>query len=640
MNRTLKKLIKRKYSTLSNEKITMGDLYTEMFSDKELIIAETNDGYRIKSFTYGEIKNRIELCANAIYEKIGSGNFVGIEMENCVEWIVTFWAVLKSGNKPYLINMRHPLALSQNVVETLNIKNVICIKKGSLDTDYIEFDSIGQSENEINTEFADEFAIASSATSLTVKICIYNGRSMAKQLLNARHILMENKRMPAHYKGRLKQLAFLPFYHIFGLTAVYMWFAFFGRTIVFLKDYSATTILQTCRKHEVTHIFAVPLLWHTIEKQIMREVSSKSEKKQKTFYRGIDLCTKIQNIMPMHGNRIAMRIMHEITDKLFGRSVKFCISGGSRLNDSALKLFNGIGYPLHNGYGMSEIGITSVELRYKPKDRNKGSVGKPFESITYTLDKSGVLTVEGNSLACRIIENGVETSLDSKLCTGDIFKKDDDGYYYITGRESDIVIGENGENINPDDIEKLFKIEKVSALSILGLMENNEEKLSMVVQISPYLPDAAISTIKDEIYKINNTLPYTQQIRSFYFTTCPIAPETAIKIGRQYLNREIESGNIKLISFSEIKNTGKSAEFDENSPLAIKVKEIVGKVIGIDPKNLDCYAHVMFDLGASSIQYFTMLGDMAKEFGINGYNENDNLTYTIREFCEYIERYL
>jgi acyl-CoA synthetase (AMP-forming)/AMP-acid ligase II len=78
--------------------------------------------------------------------------------------------------------------------------------------------------------------------------------------------------MASMYNGSIKQLAFLPFYHIFGLFAVYYWFAFFGRTFVFLKDYSPDTIARTCRRHEVTHIFAVPLLWHTVEEKIQKGV--------------------------------------------------------------------------------------------------------------------------------------------------------------------------------------------------------------------------------------------------------------------------------------------------------------------------------------------------------------------------------
>ena len=84
-------------------------------------------------------------------------------------------------------------------------------------------------------------------------------------------------------KKQLKQLAFLPFYHVFGLFAVYFWFTFFGRTLVFLRDYSADTILKTCRRHQVTHIFAVPMLWHTIEKQVRAEVAKLTAEFPLTF---------------------------------------------------------------------------------------------------------------------------------------------------------------------------------------------------------------------------------------------------------------------------------------------------------------------------------------------------------------------
>ena len=68
------------------------------------------------------------------------------------------------------------------------------------------------------------------------------------------------------------------------------------------------------------------------------------------------------------------------------------------MSDKNKKLFlksyfddkNGIGYNLHNGYGMSEIGITSVELRRKAAQRNQNAVGKPFDSVEYRLDDPGI----------------------------------------------------------------------------------------------------------------------------------------------------------------------------------------------------------------------------------------------------------
>jgi len=641
MDKTLKKLIRKKYNCLVAENNTFESIYNEMFSERDLILAETNDGFRIKKYTYGEIADKIERTASALSDKIGEKHeYIGLEMDNCVEWIICFWSILKSGNKPYLINMRHPKNLSQSIVEDLKITNIICMNAGELDCKYIEYKSIGEKNSLCTAKFEDEIAISSSATSLNETICFYNGYSIAKQLFNAEAILKESKRMAAHYKGNLKQLAFLPFYHIFGLTAVYMWFTFFNRTIVFLKDYSADTILQTCRKHKVTHIFAVPLLWHTVERQLEREINNRPEKKQKAFYKGLVFCTKLQNLFPMAGADISQKIMHEVTDSLFGQSVKFCISGGSRINDSTLKLFNGLGYPLHNGFGMSEIGITSVELRMKPKDRNKNSVGKPFESIDYTVNKDGTLTVSGESLANSVMINGVRKPLNGKMNTGDIFNKDEDGYYYITGRQSDAVIGENGENINPDEIEKKFSIPDATAFSVLGLDSENGERLSMIVQINRYLSSAKLSNMIDNIYSVSNTLPSAFAIRDFYITYDAIAPATAIKVGRKYLKREIEQDNITLTKFSDIAVNKSDDEFDINIDLVKRVCEIIAPILGVDADKIDLDAHLIYDLGASSMQYFSMLTLLAKEFNITSYSDKEQCQYTVKEFCKFIERYM
>ena len=128
--------------------------------------------------------------------------------------------------------------------------------------------------------FADEMALSTSATTMKEKIIFYNGAEISNQILNCDGILKNNKQIKKHYHGYLKQLVFLPLYHIFGFMATFMWFSYFGRCMVFLNDYSSDTILNTIKKHEVTHIFAVPLFWNTIEKTILKELKQKDEKTQ------------------------------------------------------------------------------------------------------------------------------------------------------------------------------------------------------------------------------------------------------------------------------------------------------------------------------------------------------------------------
>lgn len=640
MNRNLKKIINYNRTALVNSDKDFKAIFEIMFHFKDNVLCESNDGFRIQKYTYAQVYDKIISASAGLYHKLGATHsYIALEMDNSVEWIVAFWAILLSGNKPYLVNLRYPLSLSNSILKTLNIKYTIGSKKSELETETIDISTLySDFQKPPEDVFENEIAFSSSATSMNEVICFYTGYQIAEQILNFKSIVKENPGIAKHYKGSLKQLAFLPFYHVFGLFAVYFWFTFFGRTLVFLRDYSADTILKTCRRHQVTHIFAVPMLWHTIEKQIFATVKQQGEKKEKKLRTGISLMTKLQNICPSLGATIAKFVMREATDKLFGRSVMFCINGGSYLRDSAIELLNGIGYNMHNGYGMSEIGITSVDLSRKPKFSNLNSIGKPFDSVEYKLNRNGILLVKSTFLCTKKLKNGEEVELDEWFDTGDnMIKKD--GRYYIRGRQSDVVIGENGENINPDTVEQKFIIASAKMLSVLGLKGDDGEELSIVIQINPYLSNEKLDGIINEVYAINETLPKTSSVRKFYFTYEDIAPPTAIKVGRKQLTGKIDSGEVKLISFSDIKASANEQQ-ETDSLLMLQIKEIIAKVLDINVAEINGSSHIFYDLGATSIQYFSILTALSEKFSIDSYNDGEKYRYTVKEICEYIERHL
>ncbi len=637
MDAKLKKIIKYNEAALRGSDKSLKSIYEIMFRLENEVLCEGNDGFRVYKITYGQMRAKIEKTAAAIYEKIGAkGDFIALALDNCADWISAFWGILKSGNKPYLVNLRYPESLTNAILKTLDIKYVISEEISPLAAETLLVSELKGEGAYPEDVFENEIAFSSSATSMKETICFYTGAQISEQILNFKSIIKASPRMAKHYKGSLKQLAFLPFYHVFGLFAVYFWFTFFGRTLVFLRDLSADTILKTVRRHEVTHIFAVPMLWHTIEKQVYASALEQGEKKLEKLQKGLKICTTIQNILPF-GAEISKNIMSEVTDKLFGKSVMFCINGGSYLKDEALYLLNGIGYSLHNGYGMSEIGITSVELGRKPSERNKNSIGMPFDSVEYCINESGVLEVKGSSLCVKKLVNGEALETSEWFNTGDIMECRD-GKYYILGRQGDVVIGENGENINPDTIEKLFSINGAKALCVLGLGSKNKEELSLVVEISPYTTDEAILKIKDEAYAINDTLDKSQAVRKLYFTTDALAPPTAIKVSRVQLKAKIDKGEVKLTEFSELLSL-KSDE-SKNSPLMNDVIEIIAKVLSVESEKISASTHIFYELGASSIQYFSILSALSERFNLVDYDKNEKFRYTPQEICEFIERYL
>lgn len=367
--RTLQRVYTKK---LRESKPTFENIFEDNFSHTDFPIFEYDEGEKTIKVSYPEAKQRIREVAFYIEKELGyKDQFVGLNIDNSPNWVIGFWAILMSGNKPLLINQRHPKELTASILKTLKVQALL---NDGQNEDYglksMQIATISEKVEENHEfKFANEIALSTSGTSMKEKICVYSGKELLAQLSNTEYVLSKNREAKRMYKKTIKLLVFLPFYHIFGLIAVYFWFTYFGYTLVFLKDYSPNTILHTVRKHEVTHLFGVPLLWHTIEDEVRKQVHQRGEKLEDKFNKGITKINNLQNKNFGLGIRIARRAMKEVRSSLFGDSVKFCISGGSYLRKSTIELMSGLGYPLYNGYGTSEIGITSVELSKKPRDR-------------------------------------------------------------------------------------------------------------------------------------------------------------------------------------------------------------------------------------------------------------------------------
>ena len=630
----LKKMLEFNRKGLTASDRTLKDIYFYTFHHGDRIMCEGHDGLRTYTYTYAKMEKKVRATAAALYAQIGAtGGYVALEMDNSPEWVTGFWAILMSGNKPYLVNLRYPVSLTEKILKTLQVQYTLCKGASTLSCQAIDITALPQDCESVPEEvFADELAFSSSATSMNEVVCFYTGKEISAHLLAYEAFFRDGPRLAKHYKGSLKHLAFLPFYHIFGLITVFFWFTFFGRTLVFLRDYGAETILKTCRRHHVTHIFAVPMLWHTVEKKVW--ATAREQGKEEKLRKALKFTTKLQNVFPGFGAWCAKRMLKSVTDKLFGPSVMFCISGGSSLRPSAMELLNGLGYWLHNGYGMSEIGIPCVELRKTPKKRNLCSIGKPADCVSFRLDEEDVLWVKSPYLCAGKLVNGQYFKTEEWFCTGDIMSEDK-GYYSIKGRKGDVVIGENGENINPDTVETRFTLDGAKQLCVLGVDGEDGQQLSLVVQVSPYITEAGISTIKNQAYAINDTLPTAMAVKKFYFTFDELSPPTAIKVARTQLLRKIAEGAVKLTPFAQLQITGNEGE---DTPLLRRIRELIADHLQIEPEKVGMNDHIFYDLGATSLQYFSMISEICAEFSLAQYQNGEIYCYTAKELCVFIER--
>ena len=630
--KSINAFVDNKLSLLERTDKSMKALFGLMFSESSNTFCESTDGYRIKKLTYGESLERINRKTSAlsrILEGEPKGSVVGLYMENCPEWIEFFWAVLQAGFKPLLINTRIDDDTLETVFSDFSVKAVISEGKafGVKNVHAGDIESAEFSAKIDPDVFQNEVFLMSSNTSSHLKICAYTGERFYFQIKDSALIIRQSASIKKHYKGELKLLAFLPFYHIFGLVAVYIWFCFFSRTLVFLKDLNPKTIVNTVKKHNVTHIFAVPLFWEKIYKTAMEKIKERGGKTYGKFLKGLKISDKTGNIPPLH-RTVSKVLFKEVRENIFGESISFLINGGGYVSSEVFRFFNGIGYPLVNGYGMTETGITSVELSEKPRERNLCSVGKPFASLEYKINDEGELSVRGKSLAKSIYSDGkIKETGGDWFNTHDLFAFSN-GRYYVTGRKDDLIILPSGENLNPNMIEPKLDTEGIKKLCIV----RGDGGAVLLAEVSGYLDKEQFAVCDKALSEKIESLKLSSMISRIVYTSTPLLGENDFKINRNKLAERYKSGALEIFGL----DPGEGEDI-EGGALTRRIKEIFAKAIGRRADEISTDGNFFFDLGGTSLDYFTMITSVQSEFGISFPSLQQASISTVREMVGYIK---
>ena len=147
----------------------------------------------------------------------------------------------------------------------------------------------------------------------------------------------------------------------------------------------------------------------------------------------------------------------------FGTNIKYLYCGGSKFDSEIRKQYKLCGLPMFEAYALTET-ASSLSIEYPNKDDFE-SVGTIFENIDVKVineNKNGIgeIAVKGDNVFLGYINN---QELTKSVFTSDgYFLTGDYGYIkdkklYIVGRKNDVIVGDNGENVYPKEIEKKLK---------------------------------------------------------------------------------------------------------------------------------------------------------------------------------------
>ena len=601
--------VKYKLALYKDKEKNFESLFEMMFDETDNVMVETTDGYRINKVTYGEFKEQILATVPSVAAALGdlpAGTTVGLYMANRPQWLTAFWCILAAGYRPLLMNTRLPDEVLEQVLADYGVGAVISDGTRFAAATTHLWDSLPAAEDMSPRPFGDEVLFMSSGTTGHVKLCAYNGENFYYQILDSGNIIAACPGIKRHYEGELKQLVLLPLCHVFGFIAVYLWFGFFSRTFVFPRDLDPMTIQRTVKKHKVTHIFAVPMVWEAVHRAARAKIVARGEKTYEKFQKASALVNRLSGGL---GRLAARKLLGEVREGLFGDSIRFLISGGSHIRPDTLQFFNGIGYHLVNGYGMTEIGITSVERSDKKALINLGSVGAPFGYYEYAVGDNGHLLVRGQARATRILCDSEIAVTDPAAWfdTGDMVQCRE-GRYYMVGRSDDLIVCEDGENLNPTLAEEAIA---TSGIDRVCVFLQQDKTVAVVASVPGCFAAQRIGALYTALTDRIAAAKLDRVIRTVYFTGDDLLAPGEFKLSRRRVADRIHSGALRTYSPTDVTEKGETVFVGLEQDLAMLFAEVLGK----DVSEIGRDSHFFRDLGGTSMDYYTLLSLIRERLG-------------------------
>ncbi|KAL8606650.1 hypothetical protein ACOMHN_025749 [Nucella lapillus] len=302
--------------------------------------------------------------------------------------------------------------------------------------------------------------------------------------------------------GNLCQVSYLPLSHIAAqLMDLFVVMAFGGTTYFAQPDALKGSLGETLREVRPHVVLGVPRVWEKMQEKMQTAALSLTGLKKKLgrWAKAVGVkgnYAKMNGQSPPFTMGIAEVILFKKVRTLLGMDrCVFRLSGAAPITKDTLEYFMGVNQPIVEVYGMSEC--SGPHTSAYPRVNRVGSVGKEFDGITTELanpdeDGNGEIVMHGRHVFMGYLDDEEKTkeALDDRggLHSGDIGKKDSEGFLYITGRIKELIITAGGENIPPVAIEDSVK-EALPVVSQCMLIGDKRKFLSMVltfkVEVNP-----------------------------------------------------------------------------------------------------------------------------------------------------------
>ena len=276
-----------------------------------------------------------------------------------------------------------------------------------------------------------------------------------------------------HIKKGANTISILPMAHMYGMSFEFMFEFIHGCHVFYLTRVPSPAIIaQAFKDVKPAIVIAVPLV---IEKIIRKRVFPKIQN------------NRMRLLLKMPG--ISKKVKHKIYEQVyeaFGGNLYEIIIGGAALNQEIEAFLKDIDFPFTVGYGATECAPIIAYSDYK--EFVPTSCGKEVVHMEVKIDSEDPQHVAGEILARGMNvmlgyyknEEATAQAIDKEgwYHTGDLGLMDKDGNIFIKGRSKNMLLGANGQNIYPEEVE-----DKINSLPLVleSVVIQRDQKLVALI---------------------------------------------------------------------------------------------------------------------------------------------------------------
>lgn len=465
------------------------------FGDKSAMRHKVGESWQ--SISYRELDDRIRAAAKALLQVgIRQGDRVGIFSSNRPEWAIADFAILSIGAVSVAIYATNTQKEAEYIARDADLRLIFV--GGQSQYDKVRAFIASQAQLEKIVVFDDK-AVVGGADSLHFRDFMGMGRASDRDgeldayLVRASGddvaTLIYTSGTTGVPKGAIlthanlfhqfsaiderfvvgssdRSLCFLPLSHAYERAWSYYVFRR-GAENNYISD--PKRVVEYLSEVKPTVMVSVPLLYERVYATVHGQLEKASAGKRRLF------AWALRTGKRYHEKRIekqpigpGLALKHAVADRLVLRKIRdvmggpknFLSAGGAPLSQVVEEFFFAAGLLVCQGYGLTETApMVSCNA---PGAFKFGTVGKPVWHVEVRIGDGGEILVRGPNVMKGYHNKPEETRrafVDGWFKTGDVGEIDEDGFLHITDRIKDLIITSTGENVAPQHIENLLKVD-------------------------------------------------------------------------------------------------------------------------------------------------------------------------------------